>query len=406
MDPQAVRGQTFRGRDLKEALGAVKLALGEDALVVSTKQVRDGLFGRAVEILAQAEDTEAKRQPVAPANSQPRAAMAAYRARADAAAVPQADVDERLRPIESEMRRMRAQLVSLVGPSDFALADAGLPLGSVKRHNGTDGKNDTTFLVTVLLGLGLSVETARHWSARIQQSKDIVAAVEKLVWDTVELAGEVGSSGGKHIVCVGPSGAGKTTTIAKWAAHAVLKADKRIVVITLDSFRAGAAAQLGRYTELIGCELVAPKTRADLLAALDAHKDKDLIFVDTAGRDPATQQEVALVTKEILRRDRKAEVHLALPAMYGPRSLHTVIAAYRRFGVNRVCFTKVDETPDLAPLLSVLTEGRLPVSYWTTGQRIPDDLSLLSAPLLTEHLAPAIVRAIQQQRTQLLEQLV
>lgn len=366
--------QTFRGRDLREALAAVRTALGEDALVVSTANVRDGLFGRAVEVVAKGPDAAAIPEP-------PRveSAVAAYRA---AVAPATSSFDVRLRPLEAEMRRLRAQLVSLVSRPN-----------AVKAGYAADAISDTP-LVAQLLSLGFSLELARTWSARIEQSKDLMVAVEKLVWDSVDLTGPIGANGGRICMCVGPSGAGKTTTIAKWAAAAALEESKRVVVITLDSFRAGAVEQLARYTQLIGCELVSAKNATQLEAALDAHASADVIFIDTPGRDPETQAELVTISQRLLARDKKTEIHLALPAMYGARSLRSVVQLYRRFNVNRICFTKIDEAPDFAALAAVIANDRLPLSYWTTGQRIPEDIELVSTNGVVTRVVPGLVAAL------------
>jgi flagellar biosynthesis protein FlhF len=357
--------QTFRGRDLKEALARVKAALGEEALIVSSEHVRDGFFGQAVEVVAQ------------PGESNIEQGLAAYAA----VAAPEApsSFERRFLPLEAEMRRLRAQLVSMVNRT-----------GAVKSGHSTDGSSDTS-LVSRLLMLGFPLETARSWSARLRQSKDPMTAIEKLVWDSVELGGPIAGNGARIIMCVGPSGAGKTTTIAKWAARAALEEGRRVLVITLDAFRAGAVEQLTRYTKLIGCELQAPRTNAELFSLLRSRPTNELILIDTAGRDPSAQHDLAAVANELRNIDSRAEVHLALPAMYGPRSLRAVIAQYRRFHINRLCFTKVDETHDFAPLASVIVADRLPLSYLTVGQRIPDDIELASADAICQRIVPSLV---------------
>ena len=367
--------QTFRGRDLREALAAVKSSLGEEALVVSTASVRDGLFGRAVEVVAQEPDTAATPLP------RNEIALAAYRT-ATAPEPKGPAFDERLKPLEAEMRRLRAQLVSFVSRP-----------GAVRGGHLGDASSDTP-IVAHLISLGFSLEMARAWSARITQSKDFMVAVEKLVWDAVDLTGPVGAAGARVCMCVGPSGAGKTTTIAKWAAAAALEENKRVVVITLDTFRAGAIEQLARYTKLIGCELLTAKNAAQLMAALDAHAAADLILIDTPGRDPSTQPELVDIGKKLIARDKRTEIHLALPAMYGPRALRAVVQSYRGFSVNRICFTKIDETHDFAPLAAVIANDRLPLSYWTTGQRIPEDIELVSTAGVVSRVVPSLITAL------------
>jgi flagellar biosynthesis protein FlhF len=217
--------------------------------------------------------------------------------------------------------------------------------------------------------------------------------LEKLVFDTIDTSSAIGEDS-RLIMCVGPSGAGKTTTLAKWAAKAHLQEGKRVAIVTLDAFRAGAVAQVRRYADLIGCPLSVAEDMATLQLALDKHADKELIFVDTAGRDPSAQAELEAVSNALRARDRNAEIHLALPAMFGPRSMRATLDTYKRLGANRLCFTKIDEVIDFAPVALIGASAGLPLSYWTTGQRIPDDVERISAQGFAERTLQALTSSL------------
>lgn len=431
--------QKFRGRDIKEALVAVKNALGEEALVLSTRQIRDGVFGKAIEIEALA-DAKAAPQPglgtpSARAQNQYKSAVSAESA-ANKAEPSSSRVEDRVRPLEAELRRMRAQLLALtesqvvgtgspasieqalewsarfadssVKSSDSPRAKGSTPKG--KNHPAsTTGQADSSMgalLTTRLLSLGFSLAQARRWSARIQQGPDVMTTVEKLVWDHIDLAGSCGYTGAQYVMCVGPSGAGKTTTIAKWAAKAALSEDKRIAIITMDNFRAGAFEQLSHYVQLIGCDLQQARSLNELGALVEEHSNKDLVFIDTAGRHIANQDELQSAASMLRAKDKHAEVHLALPCMFSAQSLRQIVANYRRIGVDRLCLTKADETSDFSALAAVVAEERLPLSYWTIGQRIPDDLELASLPLSTRRIATSLAKALLAADAPAVEQFV
>jgi flagellar biosynthesis protein FlhF len=182
-------------------------------------------------------------------------------------------------------------------------------------------------------------------------------------------------------VFVGPPGAGKTTTIAKIAAQERALRGQCLSLIAADGFRIGAVEQLRSYAHIIGTPFKIARTTDDLTRALRGGGRVPML-VDTAGRSPSDETTRGLF--RILAARRDVRTHLVLPADTPAASARRIFAAYDEARPTRVVLTKVDEAESLSPLVGLLREWQLPISYLGTGQRVPEDLNRATAQLLAE----------------------
>ena len=181
-------------------------------------------------------------------------------------------------------------------------------------------------------------------------------------------------------VFVGPPGAGKTTTVAKVAARARTLQGMRVGLIAADGYRVGAVEQLRIYAGVIGCSFTAATTTSELERALRARSEP--VLVDTAGsspHDPVARDLFACLTN---RSD--VRMHLVLDAGQSVGQLSRVIDIYRDLKPDRIVVTKVDQIEWLGPLLGLLCDVQIPISYLGSGQRVPEDLEPGSARFLAE----------------------
>jgi len=196
-----------------------------------------------------------------------------------------------------------------------------------------------------------------------------------------------GPSTGRIIMLVGPTGAGKTTTIAKLAARAALIEGKRVSVITLDNYRVGGIDQIRTFAELIGVPL---RIAANPAALTDLIDDNDeLTLIDTAGRSPRDLASVAELA-DALGQLPPIEVHLVVPAASSAASIDDLAKRYQLLQPSRLLVTKLDEqdeTPELA--LAPLRLG-LPITWVTTGQAVPEDIEEPTSARLLELAAAGL----------------
>ncbi len=191
------------------------------------------------------------------------------------------------------------------------------------------------------------------------------------------------------LAMVGPTGVGKTTTIAKLAANAY-KHGFKIAIITIDTFRIGAVAQLQTYSGIMGLPLEVASTPQQLAQILAAHSDKQMIFIDTAGRTPRDREKL-LEMKSFLDVNPAIEVHLCLSATTRDTELGKTVARFGVLPVSRVLFTKLDESESFGSIINVHLRAKLPLSYFTTGQKVPEDIETATSA----KLADLIVREIK-----------
>lgn len=183
--------------------------------------------------------------------------------------------------------------------------------------------------------------------------------------------------GGKIYSFIGPTGVGKTTTLAKLAAISAIQRGEKTVFITLDTFRIAATAQLQTYARIMDIPLEVAVTRKDLQEAVDKHGDCDRILIDTAGRSPNNSKDIHEL-KNLLQIHEEIHSFLVLSANTQYQSL---LNAERRFGelpYKSFIFTKLDETQDVSTIVNFLISRKKPVSFFTTGQQVPEDIEFAS----------------------------
>jgi flagellar biosynthesis protein FlhF len=178
---------------------------------------------------------------------------------------------------------------------------------------------------------------------------------------------------------------GKTTTLAKIAARALLEAKKRVALLTIDTYRIGACEQLARYGEIMGVPVLVARDRTELLRAYERVKDADLVLVDTAGRSLA--EDVARQA-DLVRALPRVQLHLVVSAATGALELAAIGDRYRALQPDRLLFSKLDEAAGPGAVLSVAVRIGRPVSCVTDGQRVPEDLHALTGSELTDLVLP------------------
>jgi flagellar biosynthesis protein FlhF len=189
----------------------------------------------------------------------------------------------------------------------------------------------------------------------------------------------------KCIFLIGPTGVGKTTTLAKLAANYCLIEHKKVALVTVDTFRIAAIPQLRTYADIIGVPLEVVYTATELGEVLKRFADRDLILIDTPGGSPRNTKQLE-VLKEYLDGIEAKEVYLAVAS---PTKYRDMLDIVKRFSIARIdglLFTKIDETDRYGPLVNLLNETRARLTYLTTGQNVPQDIELADSVKMAELL--------------------
>jgi flagellar biosynthesis protein FlhF len=192
------------------------------------------------------------------------------------------------------------------------------------------------------------------------------------------------------IALVGPTGVGKTTTIAKLAARAKINERQRVGLITLDTFRIAAVDQLEKYAQIIGLPLQVATTPDELEAAVEGFRAAgvDLVFIDSAGRSPRDELKMVEL-REFLAVVPDVELHLVVSTTTHGKTIESTAGRFAALGFHMLILTKVDETVSFGSLVSALISIGRPVSFVTDGQNVPDDIM----PADPERLADLVLKS-------------
>jgi flagellar biosynthesis protein FlhF len=187
------------------------------------------------------------------------------------------------------------------------------------------------------------------------------------------------------VYIAGPTGVGKTTTIAKLAAEQLFKYGRKVGFITSDTYRISAVEQLRTYASILNVPLEVVQSPGDLQRALFRLESCDLVIMDTAGRNYRNDMLVAEL-QSLLAKELRSETYLVLSLTSKSRDMKLIAEHFGRYKLDKVIFTKLDETGSYGPLFNVLNDFPLTLSYMTNGQNVPDDLLMASKEHLSEML--------------------
>lgn len=189
----------------------------------------------------------------------------------------------------------------------------------------------------------------------------------------------------KYINVLGPTGVGKTTTIAKMAAHAVLQKKKKIGFITTDTYRIAAIEQLKTYAGLLQAPVEIVYNSEDFTKAMETYKQYDLVFIDTAGRN---YKEVKFVedVKKLIQFEDNVESYLVLSSTSKEKDMETIIEQFSSFPIEQFIFTKADETNSIGSMVNLMIKYNKGLAYYTDGQEVPEDINEASVDSLLKLL--------------------
>ncbi len=422
--------KVFESEDMASALKKVKETLGPDALILSTRTIRKGGLGVLGKPIL--EVTAAVEPAGLGGKSAAGKASSAGAARGQAAALKRAPVrvearDEisyediwasrqeeaqrSMRPVArpqgdprelqvlrgeiDELKTMMRGFLSEVrapaapAPPVAAAASEARPAAAEapSRRRTTKGKDDgeagMATLIALLRERGIDDEAAetivrfasQRASAAQRQNPDVMRVIfGDVIGDLIQVSRrQPPSSGQRRLALIGPTGVGKTTTIAKLAADHLLNGGKSAALITIDTFRIAAVEQLKVYGQIMNLPVEVVVSAKEMRGALNRHRDKDLILIDTAGRSP--RDEVSLQELGgILAPELKTENHLVLSAATRDQDLYETVARFGRVPIHNLIFTKIDECASAGALLNVHLRHNFPIAYLTNGQRVPEDI--------------------------------
>lgn len=212
------------------------------------------------------------------------------------------------------------------------------------------------------------------------QEQENATVIEQTVLQTIASGFPIAAAAApakksRVVVLVGPTGVGKTTTIAKLAAIEKLAHGKSVGLISCDTYRIGAIEQLKTFAVIAEIPMQVVYRAADVAAAVKKFQKHDVIFIDTVGRSQKAKKELAEL-KKIVQSAKADEVHLVLSAQTNDATLNEIVDKFALLEPTHLIFSKMDEAAIFGPLYNIAQRTKIPVSFFATGQAVPDDISV------------------------------
>ena len=341
-----------------EALSRVKSELGDSALILSTRSIkfnkdRDAERCSSLVEITAALDDDSHRETVA----------------AEVGEVGRKEWMPEARG--EELRELRSMIASLLTRTDKAksmgLSEAQLPVYEKLIGRGVNDRVAARMFETIH-----SREQREEGTSFMGESD--MATIMK---GAVKCEGPIQLESGrpKVVALVGPTGAGKTTTIAKLAARFALHQSKKVAMVSLDTYRMGAWEQLQAYGELMQVPVSLAADRGEFARVMQEYRDMDVVLVDTMGkshRDPDYCRQLQRVFEAV----PQVETHLVQSATSQESVMSECFKQFGPLGIDRVLFTKLDEAVHFGMLFNCSVRYRIPFSYFTTGQSVPEDIEV------------------------------
>ncbi len=382
--------KSFVGRDYQEAIKQAKQEMGNDAIILHTRHVKKpglrGIFSHPlVEVTMAVDDTL-------------RVNMDRIRDMLPLLLQQQAANNAPPRPSNLEESQLLEELHKL----KIIIAEMKSKMFEVEILKGMSEQVQSFFhtMVENNVSQDIALKIATQVDARLpkDETSDAVWASEVCLhciqdcFLPVKPLNERGERKGNLIFLVGPTGVGKTTTIAKLAANMTFAEQKNVALITLDTYRVAAVEQLRTFAEIMDIAISVAYTPAELRDAVEQFAYNDYIFVDTAGRSPYNFEHLEEL-QQCIAMVRPQEVVLVLSLTTPSSDLINIYEKFSPIGIDKLIFTKLDETRTYGQMLNTVYEVKKPIAYITNGQNVPDDIIIPD----TWDLAQMILRRDQSE---------
>ena len=422
----------FRGADMQEALQHVKREMGNDAIILSTRQVRGGrgtfgLFGKPMlEVTAARDAGENGGDSAGLLASLPKSlAKGRLSGRAGAGGGSesellkqlvmrnQADTQSLLMPLQDEIQELK-DILHQVGDTHKTSVREGVSLSQIQSEMAeirqtlqtlslsTAGLRDAEYpenlvvLYQQLIFNGVEEKFARRL---IEESMKNIPTNElddfsyvkiflaRMLMKIVKVTGGLRVEPGRQriMALVGPTGVGKTTTVAKLASEQLLKFRQKVGLITIDTFRIAAVEQLKVYAKIMGVPIAVVSGREDLGRAIREFSDRDMVFIDTGGRSQRDALQMSEIY-QIFGSDSPIETYLTLAVTTKDTDQSEITRRFGQIPLTGVVYTKLDESTTFGSIFNHSIRFKTPVAYLTTGQKVPEDIEVATKERLVDLL--------------------
>lgn len=355
-------------KDMNEAMIKIKNELGKDAIIISQRRVRaQGIKGyfspKLMEVTAAIENNkeDTKSDAIKESIVNIKRIMNEEQAKKEQAIkIPQivkVEQDSKLREEVLEMKEM---------------------LNKVLMNTTESNSEKENLVVNDLKELDIDESYIKEISTYLENSENKTESLKEFLMkditvDTKEISGRV--------VLIGPTGVGKTTTIAKLAGKLALIDKKKVGLITIDTYRIGAVEQLKTYADIMNLPFKVVITTKEMEEAIEDMKDLDVILIDTTGRSSKNTMQISEL-RAFVTKAKPDDVMMVLSSTTKNKDIKVILDGYGDIGFNRIVMTKLDETSNYGAIYTTVRESGKPIGYITVGQDVPHDIKAVTKEML------------------------
>ena len=369
--------------DMSQSLTPAQLAQAQAMMMAQFNQMQMAQAMQQAVAQVQAQAQEQVRQAYLQAQQEERAQQQRHQAdsneiiRSNNSTKPSEDSPEsqdKIKKLENEIAQMKALLAQVMGKDNKQ--------GSISLHEALRRQEVNEDILNSMAAQAEAGETLAD-----SQSREAKSTLVKFLNENINFSEgiKLNRHGVRIAALLGTTGVGKTTTLAKIAAKFVLEQGISAALITADTYRISAVEQLRTYSDILGLPLEIVYSPAELSKAINKHRNKDLILIDTAGRSQHNEYQMKEL-QEFLRANQRIEKHIVLSTTTKSSDANDILEKFSVCEPDKIIFTKTDETASLGLLVNLLFKQKLSLSYLTNGQSVPDDIIPASAEVLADLL--------------------
>ncbi|MCR1970354.1 flagellar biosynthesis protein FlhF [Clostridium cochlearium] len=353
--------------NMNEAMTRIRYEMGQDAVIISQRKIRrpgiSGFFKKKVlEVTAAAESSQGEKE-LENYNAVKQLLESSIDIKKEEPVENTLDNSNENKEILKEIEEMKNVVTSFI---DNAYK------GNVKEEN-----QETNEIKNLLKDNDVSEDIVEKILKVLNGLKDKEQLMEKtkeFIENTVKVSSEDLKGA---VVLVGPTGVGKTTTIAKLAGRLSLVEKKKVGLITVDTYRIGAVDQLKTYADIMGIPFKVVFSINDMEEAIENMKNCEVVLVDTTGRSSKNVMQISEL-RAFIEKVNSDNIHLVISSTTKNRDIDNIVEGYKTLGYNNVIITKLDETTTYGSILNIVNSTKKPISFITTGQNVPDDIKLIT----------------------------
>lgn len=391
----------YLANDVNEAMIKIRSELGRDAVILHSRKIKrpgiQGLFSKAVyEVVAAIDEEKEQRKPEQLSGAKKTEEPTLLKQIPLVIPPEKSKSEMNNREIESLKEQMSSikSMLSTVMEKIQNPAEPNEVTRQFESESVCQGSDENMYR-KILLKADIMSDHAekildlakRRIALTKENQRAVMNAIRIVLKDQLGEPYTIGDEQERAKICffVGPTGVGKTTTLAKLAARLSLVDNRNVGLITADTFRIAAVEQLKTYSEILGIPLTVIYEAEEMNDALHKYRDKDYILVDTAGRSHKNE-ELESDLSNLIQRVENPEIFLVISLTTGYKDIESILESYQFLGDYKLLFTKLDEASSVGNILNARVASGKPLSYFAIGQSVPDDIEIADSEKVARKL--------------------